>query len=290
MSFHRSQQRTRRGPSDLQQQARPFSLLPSLPFVKSDRGGLPAFTLIELLVVIAIIAILAALLLPTLQKANSSGQSISCLNNQKQLQMAWQMYHEENNDRLVPNFLAGIYDTVASLYSTSNSWISGSALTDCTGAGIRQGALWPYTRNQRIYRCPSDKTLWPYGAQRAPRPWNIILDFYMNGRWNNDVYSIPVKAGEIRRPARSLTFIDEEETLPTGGVFVLADWQENLWWMVPGSRDRGNGANVAFADGHAEFHPWKWPHRIRKATENPIVNEPDREDLRWLLSRVPGAR
>jgi prepilin-type processing-associated H-X9-DG protein len=112
----------------------------------------------------------------------------------------------------------------------------------------------------------------------------------MNGRWNNDVYSIPVKAGEIRRPAWSFTFIDEEETLSTGGAFVLAEWQENLWWMVPGSRDRGNGANVAFADGHAEFHPWKWPHRIRKATENPIVNELDREDLRWQLSRVPGAR
>ena len=59
---------------------------------------------------------------------------------------------------------------------------------------------------------------------------------------------------------------------------------------MPGSRDRRTGANVAFADGHVEFHEWNYSHRICKGYETPIVNAPDREDLRWLLSRVPGAR
>jgi prepilin-type N-terminal cleavage/methylation domain-containing protein len=63
-----------------------------------------AFTLIELLVVIAILGILAALLLPTLGKAKASAPSLRCASNLRQLQVAWQMYAEDNNDRLVPNW------------------------------------------------------------------------------------------------------------------------------------------------------------------------------------------
>jgi len=54
-------------------------------------------------VVIAIIAILAALLLPALSRAKAKAQAVDCLNNLKQLQLAWNMYVEDNNDWLVPN-------------------------------------------------------------------------------------------------------------------------------------------------------------------------------------------
>ena len=57
--------------------------------MKSRRS---AFTLIELLVVIAIIAILAALLLPVLSQAKQKALAIKCLNNYKQLAVAWFSY------------------------------------------------------------------------------------------------------------------------------------------------------------------------------------------------------
>ena len=58
-----------------------------------------AFTLIELLVVIAIIAILAALLLPALAAAKRKAQRISCVNDLKQVGIAFRLWEGDNQDR-----------------------------------------------------------------------------------------------------------------------------------------------------------------------------------------------
>src|SRR5271157_3246191 len=71
---------------------------------RQSSGG---FTLIELLVVIAIIAILAAMILPALTKAKAKTQGVYCMNNTRQLMIAWSMYAHDAQDRLVPSFHGG---------------------------------------------------------------------------------------------------------------------------------------------------------------------------------------
>ena len=72
-----------------------------------------AFTLIELLVVVAIIAILMAILMPALQRAREQGKRAACLNNLKQLQLAWIMYADENDDKIVNGEAYGSGDGTA---------------------------------------------------------------------------------------------------------------------------------------------------------------------------------
>lgn len=254
----------------------------------------PGFTLIELLVVIVLIATLAALLLPTLSKAKGAAQSGRCVSNLRQLQLAWLSYAAENRDLLVSNWTicASWPSDYRDAYNTPNSWVVGSAMTSESTDGIRQGALWPWTPNEAVYRCPSDASVWSYAGRHAPRPFSVALNCLLNGSFNNDCGAamhplVVAKLAAVRRPDTCFTFMDEEEKSITCGAFFVMPGQTDYWWMIPGYRDRRCGANVAFADGSVRFKRWKFLARTRDGPQLPVRNPLDKEDLAWVSNVLP---
>jgi prepilin-type processing-associated H-X9-DG protein len=229
-----------------------------------------------------------------LSKAKGAARSAQCASNLRQLHLGWQTYTDDHDDRLVPNWFTWNGSNWRTSSGTTNAWVSGKAWTDPSTAGIRRGALWPYTQNEAIYHCPSDKSLWPYGTTNAPRPFTIGLSPYLNGGVNGvngKAYDplIAVKASEIRRPASRFTFLDKEAASMTAGVFVIEPGQTGFWYSVPGECDRGSGANAAFADGHVSFKKWQYLGRRRTSTQTPIRNGQDAADLAWVVSGLPSA-
>ena len=262
------------------------------------------FTLIELLVVVAIIAILAGLLLPALAKSKSKAHAILCLNNARQLTLAWSMYAEDHENRLSPN-----------LDNTLGGWVSGyldynASTPDNTNIQYlldpRYAVLGPYVRSVGTYKCPSDKSF----VRLWGRPYARVRSFAMNHAIGNSAkdgdllmgqgWRIYRKTGDITAPPPVSLWVimDEHPDSVDDGYFIVdLDRRNESAQLVSFPANYHNGAaSVSYADGHVEAHKWLDEQTryhnlycgcLSSYAHNGFYKEtPNNPDVAWLQART----
>ena len=224
------------------------------------QGG---FTLIELLVVIAIIAILASILLPALAKAKLKAQAVQCNNNQKQLALAWNMYCDDNQEKVI-NFNVGgdaawryLSPPVPPPIPAGTSPQDAQVLNDI--AGFQQGALFKYTPNAGVLHCPADaRNKRPVGQGYSYGSVSPVAT--LNGEQSGSGIAL-FKRTDVLHPSDRYLWVEEND--PRGEN--LGSWEMNAQpapyvgssFVDSTAAFHLNSSTFSWADGHAASHKWQ---------------------------------
>lgn len=272
------------------------------------------FTLIELLVVIAIIAILASMLLPSIAKAKMKANGVYCLNNHRQLMLAWRMYADDNSDHIT---FAGDANGDGSA-PVAGTWVGGLMDFDPANRSnwdvnqdIVKSPLWTYCgRNANIWKCPADRSKitpsnGPSAGKVVKRVRSMTMNIFLGGDAGYlppmrefDGWKIFYKLSEFTDPgpAKTFVFLDQREDSVNTGTFAVSmtgfpDARKTEFFQdYPGSHHL-KAAGFSFADGHSEIKRWLDPRTMPPLHESVHLDwtptaSPNNADVVWLQERA----
>ncbi len=232
---------------------------------RRDRAIGKGFTLVELLVVIAIVLILISLLFPVVRAAWETALMLECQNNMRQLCIALVNYTITHDGRLP----GGENDP------PSQDWV-GNPLLYLVGnyhtnlwRCPQEGVLFPYLKNEDVYRCPKDEycSVEETKARGGP-PASGYGTGLGNGRFSYTVPTIVSNASLSLLNLFHSKYTDLEGQVQRMGVPLLIEehpdrclgygFTQGSWAGGDGFSDRHfDGCNLGFIDGHVERFDWQ---------------------------------
>jgi prepilin-type N-terminal cleavage/methylation domain-containing protein/prepilin-type processing-associated H-X9-DG protein len=253
------------------------------------------FTLIELLVVIAIIGILASLLFPAIARGKAEGQRAVCINNFRQLHLAWHLYIDDNDDTMPMNQfgppmtgLPGTLNWVGGWFSPQrvrDNWLDNTNVTLLLNV---EGGIGSYLKETKVFKCPSDRSVARIGGVLYSRVRSVAMNHHMGSPYGDGPDSswdyqklADVQAHSPRESG--VVFIDTHEDSVATGMFLVAPLYYPAWEHFPASRHNG-AATLSFTDGHVICRRWTDSRTRRPATGYWLYGErqPGNPDIRWL--------